>query len=88
MNENNKASDGSITRCTGEKALILHGTRQAKIVYKSLQLGLPSNEPACILNMYREKLDIPEAPLSRSTVQGLMQRSDCIKTGKRQLKKS
>jgi hypothetical protein len=37
---------------------------------------------------YREKLEIPEEPLCRSAVQGFLKRSDCIKTRKRQLKKS
>ena len=88
INEINKVYDGSIARGAGAKALILHGTTQAEIVYKSLQQGLSSKESTCILNMYREKLDIPEAPLSRSAVQGFMQRSDCIKTRKRQPEKS
>ena len=79
---------GSVQKGSGSKALILHGTVQADIVYRSLMQGLTSKESTCILNMYRAKLDIPELPLSRSAVQAFITRSDCIKTRKRHQKKS
>jgi hypothetical protein len=72
----------------GKIASIQHGTDQANIVYRALQQGLSAKESTCVLNMYREKLEIPEEPLCRSAVQGFIKRSDCIKTRKRQLKKS
>jgi hypothetical protein len=79
---------GQVQRGSGRKALIQHGTLQANIVYRSLKGGLSAKESTCILNMFRDKMDPPMEPLSRSAVQGFMTRSDCIKTRKRQLKKS
>jgi hypothetical protein len=80
--------DEKITRGTGRDAFIKHGTDQANLFYRALQQGLSAKESTCILNMYREKLTIPEEPLCRSAVQGFIKRSECIKIRKRQLKKS
>jgi hypothetical protein len=88
ISKEEKQYNGNVQKGAGKEALILHGTVQANLVYRSLQQGLSSKETTCILNMFREKLDPPEEPLSRSAVQGFMLRSDCIKTRKRQLKKS
>lgn len=79
---------GQRSKGTGRVALVEHGTAQADIVYRALQQELSAKESACILNMYREKLPVPEEPLCRSAIQGFISRSDCIKVRKRQLQKS
>ena len=79
---------GKVSLGQGRVALIQHGTEQSTIVCNALEQGLSSKETACLLNMYRERQEIPEEAVSRSAVQGFMQRSNCIKTSKIQCKKS
>jgi hypothetical protein len=79
---------GKLTKGSGKIPSIQHGTAQADITYRALQQGLSAKESVCILNMYREKLPVPEEPLSRSAVEGFISRSDCIKVRKSQLQKS
>ena len=74
------------SRSGGRKAAIEHGSAQADIIYKSLLNNLTATETAHILNAYREANN--QEVISRSAVQSFIYRSECIKTRKRQLKKS
>ena len=65
---------GKVSLGQGRVALIQHGTEQSTIVCNALEQGLSSKETACLLNMYRERQEIPEEAVSRSAVQGFMQR--------------
>jgi hypothetical protein len=38
---------------SGRKALLIHGTTQANIIYKALLNGLTTKDATCVLNMYR-----------------------------------
>ena len=80
--------DGSREMGQGRKAMIEDGTEQAKIVYRTIAAGCSSKDAACLLNVYRSKLDEPLELLSRSAVQGFISRSDSIKVRKRGVKKS
>ena len=80
--------NGSRKAGQGVTALIKHGMEQAEIVYRSIESDLSTKDVTCILNMYRQNLSVLLTPISRSAVQGFMQRSDFIKVRKRQDKKS
>ena len=84
--QNVPAYNGDINRGGGRKAMIEHGTVQADIVYRGLAQNLTARDVTQVLNMFREANN--ETLISRSAVQGFIKRSDCIKTRKRQLKKS
>ena len=78
--------DGRINHGGGRKAIIEHGTVQAEIVYKGLQQNLTARDVTCVINMFRTEIE--EHLISRSAIQAFIAKSECIKTRKRQLKKS
>jgi hypothetical protein len=53
-----------------------------------LDAGLSAAESAALINMYRERLEIPQESISRSAVQGFMTRNSFVMTRKIQAKKS
>jgi hypothetical protein len=78
----------NIRRGGGRPPLIVDGTAQADVVYRALGASLSAKDTVCLLNFYRERMDPPLDPISRSAMQGFIERSPAIKTRKRGKKKS
>ena len=68
--------------------MIVDGTVQADVVYRALGASLSAKDTVCLLNFYREWMDPPLDPISRSAMQGFIERSPAIKTRRRGRKKS
>ena len=74
---------GNISKGGGRPPLIVDGTAQADVVYRALGASLSAKDTVCLLNFYREWMDPPLDPISRSAMQGFIERSPAIKTRRR-----
>jgi hypothetical protein len=83
-----EAYNGKIAEGSGSIAYIQHGTRQADIIYDCVQKGLSSKETTVVLNVWRDKQEIPLYPICRSAVQFFITQNPCVITSKIQAKKS